>query len=131
MKAVIVEIEEGNRHIGSNRIPLAQAHPIEHRTSIEHAAEGTKQGEKGLRCETNPVAPGFDRSIVQMADGASNRFADAALNIQLAATKTQTNSTSTAGLATCFFRSGVEIKAGLGALHLTECSFTVEIEALG
>ena len=43
VEAVIVEVEEGNRHIGSNRIPLAQAHPIEHRTRIEHAAEGTKQ----------------------------------------------------------------------------------------
>ena len=66
-----------------------------------------------------------------MADGAINSLADAALNIQFAAAKTQTNSSSTAGLTTCFFRPRVEIQAGLGALHLAQCSLTVEIEALG
>jgi hypothetical protein len=66
-----------------------------------------------------------------MADGAINGLADAAFNIQFAAAKTQTNSTSAAGLTTCFFRPCVEIQAGLGALHLAQCSITVEIEALG
>ena len=79
MEAVVVEIQEGNRHVGSDRIALAQAHPVKHRTGIEHAAKGTEQGEKGLGRETNPVAPGFDRSIVQMADGAINGLADACL----------------------------------------------------
>ena len=78
-----------------------------------------------------PIETGFDRSIIQMADGAINGLADAALNIQFAAAKTQTNSSSTAGLTTCFLRPRVEIQAGLGALHLAQCSLTVEIEALG
>ena len=65
-----------------------------------------------------------------MADCFFNGFVDATVNVQALAAEPEADSTTTAGLAAVFFCAGVEVKAGLGAFHLTQSPITIEVEAL-
>ena len=66
-----------------------------------------------------------------MADGAFDRFFDAAAHIEISTAQCKANGAGAARFSAGFLSLGVEIKRSLGALHLAQGSIAVQVEALG
>ena len=66
-----------------------------------------------------------------MTDGSFNRFINASLDVQVAAAEGHADGTGTAGLAAALLSPGIEIQAGLGALHRADGTIAVEIKVGG
>ena len=130
VEAVVVDREERHRQLVTERLAMAEAHPIQHRSGVEQAAEGPDQIKKSLRAEQAGVMAGVDRGVVEVGDGALGGFVDAAGHVEQGGAVGQPDGTTAAGFAARFLGPGIEIKAGGAQPLLTAGTIAVEVDPL-
>ena len=127
VQTIVVQIEKWHGELLAKRFLAAKADAIQNGSGIHHAAKGTEQVQERLRCETDQITTGIDWLVIEMADGAFGGFLNAATQIKISTAERHAYGPTAAWFSATFFGTGIQVEAGLRALHVAECPLAVEV----